>query len=116
MAETKDYAYAKDENSLFVTLYGSNEIDTKINGKNVRFEQVTNYPWDDKIEMNYKGDKNAEFSLKLRIPAWAIGATLKVNGIDMPINTGVFAVVNRKWKSGDKVELVLPMKPILKRG
>ena len=116
LAETKDYAYAKDENSLFVTLYGSNEIDTKINGKNVRFEQVTNYPWDDKIEMNYKGDKNAEFSLKLRIPAWAIGATLKVNGIDMPINTGVFAVVNRKWKSGDKVELVLPMKPILNEG
>ena len=35
LAETKDYAYAKDENSLFVTLYGSNEIDTKINGKNV---------------------------------------------------------------------------------
>lgn len=113
LAETKEYAYATKDNSLYVTLYGSNEINTKVNGKNVAFTQTTDYPWAEDVTMVYNGDKNAQFSLKLRIPAWAEGATLKVNGTIMDIRTGVFAVVDRKWNKGDKVELVLPMKPII---
>ncbi|MFI3289695.1 MAG: beta-L-arabinofuranosidase domain-containing protein [Rikenellaceae bacterium] len=113
LAETKEYAYAKDDNSLYVTLYGSNDIDTEINGQNVKFIQKSDYPWSEDISMKYDGVKGAEFSLKLRIPAWADGATLKVNGVDLGIRTGTFAVVNRKWSAGDKVELTLPMRPII---
>ncbi|MFR9582287.1 MAG: beta-L-arabinofuranosidase domain-containing protein [Rikenellaceae bacterium] len=117
LAESKEYAYAKQDNTLMVTLYGSNDISTDINGKNVKFAQKSDYPWSEAIEMVYSGDKNAEFALKLRIPQWADGATLKVNGVDMPISgTGLFAVVDRKWKSGDKVELNLPMRPIINEG
>ncbi len=113
LAESKEYAYAKDDNSLYVTLYGSNNIDTEINGQNVKFTQNSDYPWSENIAMEYAGEKGAEFSLKLRIPAWADGATLKVNGIDLGIRTGTFAVINRKWSVGDEVELVLPMRPII---
>ncbi|MFI3332598.1 MAG: beta-L-arabinofuranosidase domain-containing protein [Rikenellaceae bacterium] len=114
LAESKEYAYAKDDNSIFVTLYGSNIIDTELNGKNVKFTQESAYPWSDTINFTYDGDKKNEFALKLRIPAWAEGATLKVNGTDMAISgTGIFAVVDRQWAKGDKVELVLPMKPMI---
>ncbi len=114
LAESKEYAYAKDDNSIFVTLYGSNNIDTELNGKNVKFTQVSSYPWSETVNFTYEGDKKNDFALKLRIPEWAEGATLKVNGTDMPISgTGLFAVVDRKWNVGDQVELVLPMRPII---
>lgn len=54
-----------------MTLYGSNNIKTSINGQNVSFSQSTDYPWNGNVRMTYDGDKNAEFILKLRIPEWA---------------------------------------------
>ncbi len=113
VAQTKEYAYAKDDNSLYVVLYGSNDIDTQVAGKNVCFSQKSNYPWSGEVEMIYSGDKNAEFDLKLRIPAWAQGATLLVNGQSVATDADSFASVSRKWRKGDKVELSLPMKPTL---
>ncbi|MFI3285247.1 MAG: glycoside hydrolase family 127 protein [Rikenellaceae bacterium] len=113
VAQTKEYAYVTDANSLYVTLYGSNNISTMIGEDEIKFEQVTSYPWDGAVTFNYSGDRKAEFNLKLRIPAWAQGATIKLNGKAIAAKAGEFAVVNNKWRKGDKVELVLPMKPTL---
>ncbi len=51
----------------------------------------------------------------LRIPSWAKGASITVNGekIDQSLKVGSYAEVNRKWKKGDIVELELPMTPLL---
>ena len=114
LTETKDFAYGKDDNSLYVVLYGSNDVNTNIGNADVKFSQNSDYPWKGDITMVYDGDKNAEFALKLRIPFWGQGATLKVNGETLPApKAGSFAQVDRKWKKGDKVELNLPLKPVL---
>ncbi|MFI3318554.1 MAG: beta-L-arabinofuranosidase domain-containing protein [Rikenellaceae bacterium] len=113
VAQTKEYAYVSDDNSLYVTLFGSNTISTELAGKKIGFEQKSNYPWCGNVSFEYKGDKNAEFDLKLRIPAWAAGATVKLNGKEIAAKAGEFAVVKNKWGKGDKVELALPMKPTL---
>ncbi|MFR9503470.1 MAG: beta-L-arabinofuranosidase domain-containing protein [Rikenellaceae bacterium] len=113
LAESKEYAYARDDNSLYVTLYGSNNISTTIAGQEVEFVQQSSYPWSEVINMEYKGQRNAEFALKLRIPEWAEGATVNINGSRIDAAAGEFAVVERKWKSGDKIELTLPMRPII---
>ncbi len=113
LAQTKDYAYAKDENSIYAILYGSNDIESEIGGKKIVFNQKSDYPLDGNILFTYNGEKNVEFNLKLRIPEWAQGATVAVNGKKENVGSGNFATLNRRWKKGDKVELVLPMKPTL---
>jgi DUF1680 family protein len=61
-----------------------------------------------------KASKAEEFALRLRIPAWAgqggQAAEIKVNGlaVNAPLDKG-FAVLRRRWKDGDHVELTLPM-------
>ena len=46
----------------------------------------------------------------LRIPAWAKGSTLEVNGQNVEnILTGSFAQLERQWSSGDKITLNMPM-------
>jgi len=49
--------------------------------------------------------------LRFRIPAWANGATAYVNGkrLTSPVHAGSFLTVHRQWKTGDRVELDLPM-------
>jgi len=54
---------------------------------------------------------DAAFALRLRIPAWAEGAGVTVNGqaVESPAEPGTYARVRRTWTAGDTVELQLPM-------
>ncbi len=112
MAEASTYAYAVSNDALFVTVYGGNELSTTLgNGKQIKLKQETNYPWDGLIKITIQSD--AEFAVNLRIPQWAKGASVKVNGESIQAQPGTFAEVRRSWKIGDQIELDLPMKPRL---
>ncbi len=112
VAEVSNYAYSVSEKGLWCHMYSGNKLDTKLkDGSRVELEQITNYPWDGdiKITMN-KVPKNA-FSMYMRIPSWCGSAKLMVNGnsVDAVVTPGKYAEVNRSWKKGDVVELILPM-------
>ena len=48
--------------------------------------------------------------LKLRIPHWSERTTIKLNGkVVSGVQPGRYAVVDRRWKSGDKIEISLDM-------
>jgi DUF1680 family protein len=113
LAQTNDYAYAKKEGKLFVTLYGSNIMSTEINGKRVTFDQTSDYPISGKSTFNFSGELHNDFSLMLRIPAWAKNSYYTINGEKHNVEAGTFAQLKRIWKHGDKVELYLDMKPRL---
>lgn len=50
-------------------------------------------------------------ALKLRVPGWCEGATLKVNGEKQNVaaNPATYLELRRTWKAGDRVELKMPM-------
>jgi uncharacterized protein len=50
---------------------------------------------------------NGSFAIKLRIPAWSTGATLRVNGKAESVVPGQLATVKRGWKAGDTIDLVV---------
>lgn len=110
------YAYSTSEKGVWVNLYGSNVLDTDLaDGSNIKLTQQSNYPWDGNIKITIDSKKKKEYALMLRIPSWAKGASITVNGekIDQSLKAGSYAEVNRKWKKGDIVELELPMTPLL---
>ncbi|WP_306746444.1 beta-L-arabinofuranosidase domain-containing protein [Saccharothrix yanglingensis] len=47
--------------------------------------------------------------LRLRVPSWATGARLRLNGTPVAATPGGYARLDRTWASGDVVELSLPM-------
>jgi uncharacterized protein len=57
------------------------------------------------------------FVVYLRIPAWAEGATVRVNGrgARSSAQPGTFAAVRREWRGGDRIELELPLPLRLQR-
>lgn len=112
IAEISNYVYTTSEKGLWVNLYGSNKLTTKLSdGSVVSLKQQTDYPWDGKISIKLEECPNKEFSLFLRIPGWATGAEISVNGKkqSQTAKPGTYAELTHKWKKGDQVELILPM-------
>lgn len=72
--------------------------------------QTTEYPYSSQVRMDVTASQTAEFSIFLRIPAWARGAAVSVNGVRGSIKAepGAFAEIRRTWKNGDRIELELP--------
>jgi uncharacterized protein len=112
IAQVSNYAYSTSDKGLWVNLYGANTIGTKLkDGSAISLQQQTDYPWNGKIVITVKKTAQNPFSMFLRIPAWAAGATIRVNGASFGggATPGTYAELHRKWNTGDRIELDLPM-------
>lgn len=93
----------------------------------VELVQATEYPWKGNVEITVNPEKTKDFTLRLRIPGWATQeatpgdlysflnkkntpVTITLNGKPITFTTEKgYAVINRKWKKGDQVSLILPL-------
>ncbi|MCF7849856.1 MAG: glycoside hydrolase family 127 protein [Kiritimatiellales bacterium] len=104
------YLYSVSQKTLWLHHYAASELDTMLPaGEKVKLVQETNYPWDGNVKLTLHHGGN--FAINLRIPGWADGATLKVNGkkASADVVPGQYVQVSNDWKTGDTVELDLPM-------
>jgi DUF1680 family protein len=122
-----DYVYAKSNEALYVNLFVGSTASVTIQNRKIQLKQVTNYPWDGKIQISVNPEKPTEFDLSVRIPGWANNQpvpgdtyqfsdnfsekiALSLNG--MPATFKIvkgYAVIHKNWKKGDVVEINLPM-------
>lgn len=81
---------------------------------NVALRLETGYPWDGHVQVTIAEAGGAEWELALRIPPWAEGARLAVNGGNAAeVAPGGYARLRRTWRAGDVVDLHLPLAPRL---
>jgi DUF1680 family protein len=102
--------YFHDNKSLYVNLFIGSELNWKEKGIKVR--QETRFPEEDRTMLTVEAKKPVKLALKVRYPGWAqSGMTLLVNGKQQTISEkpGSYVTVERQWKTGDKVEIRLPM-------
>lgn len=110
IAKSSGWAYSKTANGIAVNLYGGNELNTTlVDGSTIRLTQETMYPWDGAVQITVEACKNSPFEMQLRIPGWANGTTIKVNGETIEAIAGTYAKINRSWKAGDVVSIDMPM-------
>ena len=112
IAEVSGYAYSKSTNTLWLNLYGSSHIATRLpGGAAIALEQQTDYPWNGKIRIVVEDCTSPEFTLKLRIPGWAKSASVRINQelTDIPASPATYLELRRSWRKGDVVALDLPM-------
>jgi DUF1680 family protein len=74
----------------------------------VAIVQDTDYPAANAVRLTVREPGNGQFAIKLRVPAWAHGATLRVDGRTEKPAPGELATVKRRWKEGDTIELTVP--------
>ena len=121
------YIYAQNGNEVYVNLFISGTANLTVNNKSLNIIQQNNYPWEGALTFTVNPASAMEMNLKIRIPGWAQNQAMpsdlytyeqaaaqkieiKVNGkpVGYQIVKG-YAVISKKWKKDDKVELTLPM-------
>lgn len=102
--------YLRGPRSVYVILYVPSTLRWEEDGARLSLTQTGSYPYEGRIGFTLEASKPADLTLNFRIPAWAAGAAMTVNGQLQPAPAaGKFAAIRRLWRSGDRVELVLPM-------
>lgn len=111
IAGSAQFAYAKSAGTIWVNLYGASDLDTELPSGTVKLTQETEYPWNGRIRIKIKAAPETEFTLKLRIPGWARTASVRINHRppDKAAKLSSYHELRRVWKSGDIVDLDLPM-------
>jgi len=109
-ADYRISAHFKGERGVYVNLYLPSTLRSNAHGAQIALMQTSEYPYDSQIRLHVTASRPATFSIFLRIPAWARGATLAVNGERnaRKLEAGSFAEVRREWKTGDRIEMELP--------
>lgn len=114
--------YATADNGLAALVYAPSEVTAKVSdGVTVAIKEDTEYPFDGKLRftINYtdKKVKSAFFPFHLRIPGWCENAIFMLNGQQIAVDTSAGGIVriNRSWKSGDILEVSLPMDVTISR-
>jgi len=104
--------YFRNSEGIYVNLYLPSTVRWAQSGAQVSLTQETGYPLDEVVHFDITASKPAEFSANFRVPAWAEGASISVNGkrISTPTAPGSFATIRRKWRTGDRLEVHLPMR------
>ena len=128
LASVPGYVYARRGDALYVNLYAAGRANVDVGGgRRLEITQATRYPWDGAVKFTLAPTTPGHFEIRLRIPGWARNepvpsdlyrfqdrstaeVTLAVNGAPVPISLDKgYATVSREWKTGDTIDLVLPM-------
>ena len=112
---TADYgisSYFRNSKGVYVNLYVPSRVSWKQGSARVTMTQETNYPKAGETALTLKLDRPQQFTVALRVPAWAGAQTrLMVNGksAGVPVRPGNWAEVDRTWKNGDRIEFSIDM-------
>jgi DUF1680 family protein len=103
------YAGAKD--AVYVNLFISSDL--RLNDFGMTLMQRTTFPDQEGTHLSLEMKRPREFKLLIRHPSWVSsgGFTVTVNGQPVKLDStpSSYAVVDRKWKNGDHIDVSLPM-------
>ncbi len=108
-AKYGDSIYFHDDAGVWVNLFVASELTWKERGLTLR--QETTFPEAGTTTLSVTAERPTDLALRIRRPAWAgDGFEIKVNGKAQKVAAADgYAVVSRTWKTGDRVEVTLPM-------
>jgi len=124
-----EFTYAQRDAAVYINLYIASSAKLKVPAGDVTITQKTDYPWSGNVRIAVApAQADTPFSLKLRIPGWAIGkpvpsdlytqtcagsltdASIAVNGTTVPLKLDQgYVTIDRAWREGDVVTLAFAM-------
>ncbi len=108
-AKLTDTIYFHDDDSLYVNLYIDSQLEWPEKG--LAIKQDTRFPEQQGTTITITAKAPTQLAVNLRIPYWAQGGSVKINGTVLPAfsSPSSYLTLNRLWKTGDKIELSIPM-------
>lgn len=123
------YQYAVQGDQIYVNLFVGGKASIRTTAGELEMIQETRYPWDGQVDIRVNPRSSSQFTVKIRIPGWARGevvpsdlytfASGNTNPVPVTINGQPqayqvdhgYAVITRRWESGDHISINFPMQP-----
>jgi len=101
-----DSIYFYSGETLYVNLFIASVLTWP--GRGITVRQDTGFPATSTSKLTVTG--SGHIALKVRVPSWTTGMTVKVNGVAQSVTAtpGSYLTIDRTWSSGDVVDLSLP--------
>ncbi len=106
---------ASHDDGLAAVAYAPSSVEAMLGETPVRITETTDYPFRNRVQISIDAARPTAFPLRLRIPAWSEGTSIRVNGKSVTAQAGSFTNIARTWKAGDQVEIDFAMKPRVTR-
>jgi len=118
------WTYAGSADGIYINLFiGSTVTLEDVAGTDVQMIQKTDYPWSGDVSITVNPREQKTFSVRIRVPDSSVSelytgtpesdgiTSISINGsaITPDVDKG-YAVISRRWRAGDKIDLKLPMK------
>ena len=118
------YIYATQEEKVFVNLFIGSEAEVAVNGKALRIEQTTDYPWDGAVRLSFRNTEAIPAQLHIRVPGWVRSevlpgdlyqysddqqptVTLSINGQpqEAKVTDGYLVLNQQTWQQSDTIDI-----------
>ncbi|MEO5775098.1 MAG: glycoside hydrolase family 127 protein [Sphingomicrobium sp.] len=108
-AKHGDSIFWEDGRTLFVNLFIPSTLDWKQRG--MKLDLDTAFPFGDTVTLSVGKAPIRAMPIAVRLPSWAREPRLRLNGKTAPFDRrDGYAVITRRWRAGDTIELTLPMR------
>ena len=107
-----NYIYGISKDAIWVNLYMGNTAEFYVEKNKINIKQETSYPWEGSVNLTIGNISSPlKKEIRLRIPGWCKNYSIAVNGktIDTPEFEKGYAVLGKKWKTGDQITLHFDM-------
>jgi DUF1680 family protein len=121
------YVYGQESNTIYINLFVGSESSFDLASSTMKIKTSTSYPWQGNVSCSISMSKKEKAAIAFRIPGWLrntpapgnlysflnqsdAAPTVLVNGklVAFKEENG-YAVIEKEWKDGDKVEYRMPM-------
>lgn len=108
---TQNLWYASADRGIAALVYSPSKVNARVaDSVVVEIMEKTAYPFDETIHFTISPEKTTKFPFHLRIPGWCDKATVLINGEIWDNYSGNQIIrINREWKKGDQMSLMLNM-------
>lgn len=104
-----DSIYWEDGQRLLVNLFIPSTLDWRERG--LKLDLKTEFPFGEHVALTVTKAPRTALPIAVRLPGWADGATVRLNGqLAAFERQSGYAVLKRSWRTGDTIELTLPMR------
>jgi uncharacterized protein len=104
------YLATSDGEGVQVHQFATAELSARVGDGNVHLAVETDYPWDGVVRLRVDAAGPDRWTLSLRVPGWASGARVAMQGEESAAPPGEYVRLTRTWVVGDVVELRLPLR------
>lgn len=74
------YIYGANKENIYVNLFINSDTTLTYKDRDLKVQQITQYPVDGQVEMNFDYDSSEDIQVCLRYPDWCKSATIRLDG------------------------------------